>query len=131
MLGAYYRFVYYNGTWTTTGGNAISTKAKRWNFSLSGLQTWEGVEANLDGGGSLGSGTTSGSYISGGMTDNTTNAYLGGTFRFQLIGASGSWTVYLQNSTNSGANWGDFGTGRTVAVVNMTTSGLYTTEVEL
>ena|SRR5579884_409319 len=132
MLGRTYRFVYYNGTGQALPSSSpIVTKARRWNFNSSGVQTWEASEANID---STGNALAPGSYQAGGNTDNSTNAYLGGTFKFQVttsLSSNGPFIVYLQRSTDGGTSWPDNGEGDVVWQKNITGSSTFTGEVEL
>jgi hypothetical protein len=132
MLGRNYRFVVYNGTGQTLGSNPISIKARRWNFSSSGVQTWEGSEATVDS--TIGNGLTNATYSAGTAVDNSTTAYLGGTFRFSVTAptsANGQVIIYLQNSSDGGTTWPDNGFGRVIKVFNFTTSGIQGDDVEL
>lgn len=91
---------------------------------------WESSEASID---TSGSTVTNGSYFSGTTQDNSTSAYLGGTFKFSVTAptsASGTVTVYLQQSTDGGTTWPDNGGGQVVKVFAFTTSGTQVDEVE-
>ena len=130
MLGRTYRFVVLNSLGQTIAASGIVIKARRWNF-VSGTQTWEAAEAAID----SSSGTTANAaYFTGTTVDNSTNAYLGGTFQLKIVApssSSGTVTVYLQQSTDGGTTWPDNGNGQIVNVFNITTAGTYIDEVEI
>lgn len=130
MLGRTYRFVVLNSLGQTIAIAGIVIKARRWNF-VTGTQTWEGAEASID----SSAGTTSNAaYFTGSTNDNSTNAFLGGTFKFVIVAptsSSGTVTVYLQQSTDGGSTWPDNGGGQVVKQFTITTAGTYTDEVEI
>lgn len=92
--------------------------------------TWEGSEASID---SLSTITTA-SYATGSTIDNSSTAYLGGTFKFTVIAptsASGPVTIYLQRSTDAGSTWPDNGQGDVVQVFNFAAAGTQINEKEI
>lgn len=129
-LGRTYRFVVYNATGQTLGSNSVVITARRWSFNSSGVMTWEGSEASID---SLSTITTA-SYATGTTIDNSSTAYLGGTFKFTVIApasSSGPVVIYLQRSTDGGSTWPDNGQGDVVQVFGFTTSGTKVNEKEI
>jgi hypothetical protein len=130
-LGRTYRFSVLNSLGQTMATSAIVIKGRRWNFSSSGVQTWEASEAAID---TSGSTLANGAYFSGTTQDNSTNAYLGGTFKFTIIAptsASGTVTVFLQRSTDGGTTWPDNGNGTSVKVFSFAAAGTQVDEIEI
>jgi hypothetical protein len=130
-LGRTYRFVVLNSLGQTIAIAGIAIKGRRWNFSTTGQQTWEGSEASID---SSSGTTTNGSYFAGSTNDNSTAGYLGGTFKFTIVApasSNGTVTVFLQRSTDGGSSWPDNGNGQVVKVFGITTSGTYTDTIEI
>ena len=129
-LGRTYRFVALNSSTQTMAIAAITIKARRWSF-VSGVQTWEASEASID---SNAGTVANAAYFTGTTIDNSTAAYLGGTFKFAVVipaSGSGSVTIYLQRSTDGGATWPDNGSGAIVKTFNFSTSGTYIDEIEI
>jgi hypothetical protein len=122
VLGRTYRFVVLNNMGAAFASGAIVIKARRWNFNSSGVQTWEASEASVLSSTSL---TGNAAYNKDcAAVDNSTNAYLGGEFEVKATtpasgtSATGSVTVYIENSTDGGTTWPDDGQGDVVAVIS-------------
>ncbi len=131
MLGRTYRIQVLNSCGQTLASSSITVTARRWNFNSSGTATWEGSETTVWSGNST---ITTGSYASSGSVDNSTNAYLGGTFKIAVTtpaSASGLITFYLQRSTDGGSTWPDNGNGQVLRVFSVAASTTYTDEVEI
>ena len=92
---------------------------------------WEGSEASIWSGNTT---VANAAYQSSGTVDNSTNAYLGGTFKIVVttpVAAAGTVTFYLQRSTDGGTTWPDNGNGQVLRVFSVAASTTYTDEVEI
>lgn len=131
MLGRNYRFVAANNLGQTMDIASVVIKARRWKYNSTGVKTWEASEASI----ASNAGTiASNAYSAGAAVDNSSDAYAGGTFKLTVVApasASGSVTIWLQNSTDGGTTWPDNGRGIKVATFGFAAAGTYVATIEL
>jgi hypothetical protein len=84
-LGRTFRFSVLNALGQTIASSGIVIKGRMWAFS-SGVQTW-GSESSID---SSAGTTANAAYFTGSTVDNSSTAYLGGTFKFTIVAPSSS-----------------------------------------
>jgi hypothetical protein len=128
-LGRNYRLQIQNNTGVTIAAAGAIVTGRRWAFNSSGVQTWEASEAAIQSNSSL----ANAGFDNSTAIDNSTNAYLGGTFKFAVTttgSPSGSANLILQRSTDGGTTWPDNGRGTLIATLTFTSATTLTQIVE-
>lgn len=105
-LGNYYRWQVYNGTGVTV---TVTLDVMLWKFDSSGALSFSAESTPISA-----SAATAATYVNSSGIDNAADKYLGAqiTARFDVgASATGSVTVFLQQSTDGGTTWPSDGQG--------------------
>jgi hypothetical protein len=109
MLGTYFRYQVYNGTGVTV---TVTIDEIRWKFASDGSLTFSAEQTPISA-----SAISTVSYGNSSGINNSTDKYIGAdlTVLFDVASsATGTVTVFLQRSTDSGTTWPSNGQGEVV-----------------